>query len=280
MDVYFQLKTAMDHMTVVAPSDFPGKAFVDNLLDLKEYECFLRTLQYHYPLLEFLGRYERHVLDSKFRLIDRIEQVNHLCFVPVSEAIFIVKFTDKVTAASFKEYDPKSRLGDHLEMKLWSEGAGVLFSGRNYETIFELFSNEARTRWPEKVELKRNVIRLRFTSAAEMVHLLQGFFSFVLTCYQIWKLAAITDHRLKRNDSGMYDGKEVRNIYKRSSSQGNESLSIQGENSFFLFSVDYSETNNLYMPRMQGSLTSKAVYFASLRLLYGALQQRQIRPLA
>lgn len=277
MDVYFQFKASMDHMSLVAPSDFPGKMFIENLLELKEYDCLLQTLQFHYPLLEFLGRYERHLLDSKFKLMDRIEQANHLCFVPISEALFIVKFQDKVTVPYFPNFDRKSRLTDYLEMKLWSEGAGVLFSGRNYENVFELFYRHARTHLPDKVEVKRNAIRLRFTNTAEMMTLLQYFFSFVLSVYQLWKLAAIVDYSNKRGETGIYDGSEVRNIYRRSNPQSSEITSIQGENIYFTSTIDYSETLNMFMPRLQGKLISKAVHSAGIRLLLGAHKQRQIR---
>lgn len=251
-DVHFQIKASQEQMSLLSPFDLPNKQFVDNLLDQGDIEGLLNLLEFHCPFLEFVSKYERHIEVPKFSLFDRIEQLNDLAFVAVSDSEFVVKFFDKQTSFLVRELDRRSKLPDSINIRLWTEGEGFLAWGKNYDTILQLFFHENEARHPGKFDYRKGVLKIGYSNAAEMIAISQLFFSFVLSCYQLWKLFVVMDFRTKRFEGTQtYDNRDSRRLYQFS---GGKPIGFGGENGHFKFSFDLSVTQCLYLPKTMSGL--------------------------
>jgi hypothetical protein len=262
-------------MTLLSPFDLPNKQFLDNLLDQGEVEPLLSLLENHCPFLEFVSKYERHIEVSKFVMLDRIEQLNDLAFVAVSDSEFIVKFFDKQTPLLVRELDRRSKLPDSISIRLWTEGEGFLAWGKNFDSILQLFYHENESRYPGKIDYSKGVVKIGYSNAIEMVAMSQLFFSFVLTCYQIWKLFVIMDFRNKRFEGTQsYDNRDSRRLYQFS---GGKPIGFGGENGHFKFGYDQSVGQLLYLPKTLSDLTRQAEHHGTIRVPPGVHPSGEIR---
>lgn len=168
-------------------------------------------------------------------------------FIPVSEFEFIIKFYDKLTPCIEKELDPKARLGDFINMKLADRQNEVIFYGKNYEQFLFLFSSLNCDKYPDQIAFKKGFLKLSFNSSATMIHICQLFFSFLLSCYQVYKLFIITDFRTKKVENGSNEHKTSRSIFQI---ENNVLVGIGAENKYYKFTIELKEPNFIYFPKI------------------------------
>lgn len=247
VDVYFELKNHSEKFLIASTHELLNKIFLENLVENEHIELFLNLLENHYATLDLLSKIERHLLIPKWSLFDKIEQINDCLFVPMSDCEFYVKFYDKHTNPIVKDFDKKLRLGDFIYMKLADESGEVFFHGKNYDPILLLFANWNSEKFPEQINYKKGVLRIGFNSHSVMVSILQLFFSFVLSAYQLWKLNVITESRFKKLEGSLPDARTLRNVFQ---TENGKIVGLSGENKYFKYKMELREVSLLYMPRV------------------------------
>lgn len=184
---FFELKYKMERLVIVTQFELPNKAFLEQLMEREMYEGLFVILLNHYCLLELVFKIEKNMLPQKWSINDPLETKKNCVFVPTSENEFVIRMTVKNYFPHGVERRIKMEYSDSLTMKMARKKRELYFFGNYMDKPLAIFHTLMGEAFPGRIALKKNILRVKYTNADDLVEILESLVSLVLSFNQIYK---------------------------------------------------------------------------------------------
>jgi hypothetical protein len=185
--VFFELKYKLEKLVIVSQYELPNKAFLEQLMDREQYETLFEIIRNHYPMLELIFKIEKNMVQNRWSINDTLEARKNCFFIPTAENEFVIKMTVKNYFPHGVERRIKMEYSDSLIMKMARDKRELYFYGNYMDKPLAIFHNLMSEAFLGKLVLRKNVLRVKYTNADDLVEILESLVSLVLSYNQIYK---------------------------------------------------------------------------------------------